>query len=146
VGKSLDGIGNIVLLADLVLIIHFLFVLFVVGSLPLIWIGGWMNLGFVRNRTFRLSHLAAILFVSTESVIGMVCPLTWLEDSLRGTSGGEGFIERWLHRVLFYEVPEWVFIVVYVGFALLVLLTFKLVPPRSRRKPDADSSFRSTRN
>ena len=35
------------LLADLILIIHFLFVLFVVGSLPLIWIGAWMGLDFV---------------------------------------------------------------------------------------------------
>jgi hypothetical protein len=123
------------LLADLILITHFLFVLFVVGSLPLIWIGGWIGLDFVRNRTFRLSHLAAILFVAGESLVGMVCPLTWLEDSLRGTSADEGFIERWLHRILFYDVPEWAFIAVYVGFALLVLLTFKFVPPRSRRKP-----------
>src|SRR5688500_4871457 len=119
-------------LADIILIIHFLFVLFVVGSLPLIWIGNWMRLEFVRNRRFRLTHLAAILFVTGESLLGMVCPLTWLEDWLRNTPAGAGFIERWLHRILFYDVPESVFLTVYVLFALLVILTFKLIPPRRR--------------
>ena len=122
------------LLADIILIIHFLFVLFVVGGLPLIWIGNWMRLEFVRNRRFRLTHLAAILFVAGESLLGIVCPLTWLEDWLRNAPTDAGFIERWLHRILFYDIPEWVFLTVYVLFALLVILTFKLVPPRRRGK------------
>lgn len=122
------------LLADLVLIIHFLFVLFVLGSLPLIWIGAWMKWDFVRNFRFRLVHLAAILFVVGESLIGMVCPLTLLEDSLRSTSTGSNFIQYWLHRILFYDVPEWILTMVYVLFALLVALTFRRIPP-DRRKP-----------
>ena len=65
------------------------------------------GLGFVRNFRFRLAHLAAILFVVGESLIGMVCPLTLLEDSLRRTATGSNFIQRWLHRILFYDVPEW---------------------------------------
>lgn len=122
------------LLADLVLIIHFLFVLFVVGSLPLIWIGGWMGLGFVRNFRFRLAHLATILFVVGESLIGMACPLTVLEDSLRRASSGDNFIQRWLHHILFYDVSAWVLTTVYVLFAFLVAITFKLIPPH-RRQP-----------
>ena len=51
------------LLADLVLIIHFLYVLFVVGSLPVIWLGAWLKLAFVRNPWFRYLHLAAICLV-----------------------------------------------------------------------------------
>ncbi|SEP41145.1 DUF2784 domain-containing protein [Nitrosovibrio sp. Nv6] len=121
------------LLADIVLIIHFLFVLFVVGSLPLIWIGARMRLRLVRNRRFRFAHLAAILYVAAESLIGMICPLTWLEDTLRNRPTGAGFIERWLHRILFYEIPEWIFPIVYVLFALLVIITFRLVPPRPRK-------------
>lgn len=123
------------LLADLILVIHFLFVLFVVGSLPLIWLGGWMGWDFVRNRRFRLSHLGAILFVVSESLIGMACPLTVLEDSLRGTSSDSNFIQRWLHRIIFYDVSEWVLMTIYVLFALLVAITFKLLPPhrKSRR-------------
>jgi hypothetical protein len=120
------------MLADIVLVIHFLFVLFVVGSLPLIWIGERMRLGFVRNRRFRLAHIAAILFVVVESFVGMVCPLTLLEDRLRGGESGGNFIQRWLHRILFYDVPEWILTMVYVLFAVLVIITFRLLPPRSR--------------
>jgi hypothetical protein len=121
-------------LADFILVIHFLFALFVVGSLPLIWIGAWMGLGFVRNLRFRLAHLAAILFVAGESLIGMVCPLTSLEDALRGTATTESFIQRWLHRILYYDLPEWVLTVSYVLFAFLVALTYRVLPP-SQRKP-----------
>ena len=127
-------------LADIILIIHFGFVVFVVGSLPLIWIGAWMGWGFVRNLRFRLAHLAAILFVVGESLIGMVCPLTLWEDSLRRAETGGNFIQRWLHRILFYDVPEWVLSTVYVLFALLVAITFRLLPPR-HRKPWSSSSI-----
>jgi hypothetical protein len=121
-------------LADIILIIHFLFVLFVVGSLPLIWIGGWMRLDLVRNLRFRLAHIAAILFVVVESFVGMICPLTLLEDRLRGGESGGSFIQRWLHRILFYDVPEWVLTTIYVLFAVLVIITFRLLPPRPRRR------------
>jgi hypothetical protein len=121
-------------LADIILIIHFLFVLFVVGSLPLIWIGGWMRLDLVRNLRFRLAHIAAILFVVVESFVGMICPLTLLEDRLRGGECGGSFIQRWLHRILFYDVPEWVLTTIYVLFAVLVIITFRLLPPRPRRR------------
>lgn len=121
------------LLADLILIIHFLFVLFVVGSLPLIWIGAWMGLDFVRNRRFRFAHLAAILFVVGESLVGMACPLTVWEDALRRTTSGGDFIQRWLHHILFYDVPAWILTTVYVLFALLVAITFRLLPPHHRK-------------
>lgn len=117
-------------LADIVLIIHFLFALFVVGSLPLIWVGFWMGFGFVRNPGFRFAHLAAIVFVAGESIVGLVCPLTLLEDALRGASPGGSFIQRWLRNVLYYNLPEWLLTVAYVLFAVLVVLTYVLLPPR----------------
>ncbi|SET54065.1 Protein of Unknown function [Nitrosospira multiformis] len=120
-------------MADIILVIHLLFVLFVVGGLPLIWVGNWIGLSFVRNRRFRFAHLAAILYVTAESLLGVVCPLTWLEDALRGRATETGFIERWLHLILFHDLPEWVFLVAYVLFALLVVITFRLIPPQPRR-------------
>ncbi len=121
--------------ADVILVIHFMFVLFVIGSLPLIWIGAWMKLSFVRNRFFRLAHLAAIAFVVGESLVGMMCPLTVLEDRLRGTATEDGFVERWLHRILFYDVPEWVLTALYILFALLVVITLRRIPPHGTRQP-----------
>jgi len=116
-------------MADIVLIIHFLYVLFVVGSLPVIWVGAWFNLQFVRNRWFRFLHLAAILFVVVESLLGVVCPLTVWENQLRQVETDSSFIQYWLHQVIFYNVPEGTLTVIYVLFAGLVAATFRWVPP-----------------
>ncbi len=126
---------GIAMLADVILVIHFLFILFVIGSLPLIWLGAWLEWEFVRNPWFRFTHLAAILFVVGESLLGTVCPLTLLEDSLRHTATVGSFIQRWLHRIVFYDVSEWILTTIYVLFALLVAITFRLLPPRHRRPP-----------
>jgi len=122
------------LLANTILVIHFLFVLFVVGGLPVIWIGAWLRLNFVRNIWLRIAHLAAILFVVGESLLGMVCPLTMWEDKLRQLETSNSFIQRWLHRILFYDFPEGMLTIVYILFALLVVATFILIPPY-RRNP-----------
>lgn len=121
------------LLADLVLIAHFTFVLFVVAGLPLIWIGAAAGWGWVRHFGFRASHLAAILIVSTEALAGIWCPLTLLEDALRGNSADKGFIARWLHALLYYDLPLWMFTAAYLAFSVLVVLTWWHIPPISKR-------------
>lgn len=118
--------------ADLVLIIHFLYVLFVVGSLPVIWIGARLRFTFVANPWFRYLHLAAILLVVAESLLGIVCPLTVWENNLRQMGADVSFIQHWLHRIIFYQVSESVLTAVYIAFAALVAMTFKWVPPRRK--------------
>jgi hypothetical protein len=122
------------LVADAVLVAHAAYVSFVVGGLLLIWLGAWRKWTWVRGFRFRMLHLCAIAFVALEALIGMACPLTVLEDWLRGEGeAGSGFIERWLHRVLYWDFPAWVFTLAYIGFAGVVVLTFVLLPPRRRR-------------
>ena len=116
-------------LADLVLIAHFAFVLFVVGGLALIWIGAAAGWQWVRNLWFRVAHLAAIVFVAGEAIAGVWCPLTLWEAQLRGAQAEKSFVAQWIHRVLFYEFPEWVFTAAYVLFALVVALSWRLVRP-----------------
>lgn len=115
-------------LADIILLAHFAFVLFILTGLLLIWLGGVLNGRWVRNARFRLLHAAAMLFVAVESVIGMACPLTVWENSLRGTNNGSGFVQLWVSRLLFYDLPDWVFTAVYLGVAGIILLTFISVP------------------
>jgi hypothetical protein len=121
------------LLADFILVIHFAFVLFVVGGLVLIWAGGPLQWCWVRHFRFRIAHLVAILFVVAEAIAGTMCPLTVWEDALRGQTTSSGFIERWIHRVMFYTLPDWVFTLIYVIFALVVAATFWLVPLSPRK-------------
>lgn len=120
-------------LADVILVIHFAFVLFVVAGLALIWAGAALRWRWVRNRWFRLAHLAAICFVAAEAIIGVACPLTVWENALRGNVEEAGFIERLVGGVLYYDFPEWVFTLVYVAFALVVAMTYWLVKPEYRK-------------
>jgi len=121
------------LLADFILIVHFLFVAFVVGGLALIWVGAAAGWQWVRNFWFRVAHLAAIVFVAGEALAGIWCPLTLWEARLRGGEADKSFIAQWIHRLLFYDFPEWVFTVAYVSFALVVAATIWLIPPVRQR-------------
>ena len=116
--------------ADVVLVTHLVFVLFIVGGLPAIWIGAARSWHWVRNFKLRVAHLAAISFVALEALLDMACPLTLWEDALRGAATETGFVARWLRRLLYYSLPDWVFTSAYVLFALLVAVTWWRVPPR----------------
>lgn len=116
--------------ADIVLVVHFAFVLFIVGGLGAIPLGAWLGWQWVRNVRFRVAHLCAIVFVAAQAIAGIWCPLTIWEAELRGARADKGFIARWIHRLLFYDFPPWVFTTAYVAFALLVAAAFWLVPPR----------------
>ena len=118
--------------ADAILVVHFAFVLFVVGGLVLTWAGALLQWGWIRNVWFRAAHVAAICYVAAEGLLGVMCPLTVWEDALRGRTSEVGFVARWVRSVLFYDLPEWVFTMAYVSFAAVVLLTLWLVPPRRR--------------
>jgi hypothetical protein len=120
-------------LADAVLVLHGLVVIFIVGGLAAIWVGAALGWNWVREPLFRVVHLLAIGVVSTLSLLGIACPLTVLEDWLRhGPNETQGFIQRWVSRVLYYDAPAWVFTLLYVAFALVVLTTWRRVPPRRR--------------
>ena len=121
-------------LADVVLFVHFAFVAFIVGGLAAIWLGAALGWGWIRNFKFRVAHLAAIAFVAAEALLGVMCPLTVWEDSLRGRGSEMGFIARFVRNIMFYELPPWVFTVSYVAFAAIVALTLWLVPPQRRRR------------
>lgn len=125
------------LLADLILITHALFVAFVVLGLAAILIGRVRHWDWVRNWRFRTVHLLAIGFVVMESWLGLVCPLTEWESRLRVAAGGnayaDSFIAHRLHDILFYDFPAWVFTVAYTLFGILVLIAWLRVPPSRRR-------------
>ena len=84
--------------ADLVVIVHLLFVLFVVfGGLLVFW-KPWL----------AWAHLPAALYGLLIEWIGWVCPLTPLENDLRQKAGETayqgGFIEEHLLPLIYPEV------------------------------------------
>lgn len=122
--------------ADVVALVHGLYVLFVVGGQACIlagWARGW---SWTRNPWFRWLHLAAIGIVVLEVILGVYCPLTLLESWLRAMAGQmhytDSFIGYWVGRLIYYEVALWQAHVAYVVFGALVLWSFITYPPRGR--------------
>jgi len=113
--------------ADVVLLLHFAIVVFVVGGLVLIIVGNMRGWHWVNALWFRLAHLGAIGIVADESWLGITCPLTTLEIWLRSKAGETvytvSFIEHWLQRLIFFDAPPWAFVLGYSLFGLLVLVT-----------------------
>ena len=125
-------------LADVILVLHAIIVLFIVGSMPLIWCGYFCGWRFVRNFYFRIIHLLLMGIVAVESVFGILCPLTIWEDALRtsdsaGALRQHGFIAHYLHQLLYYDFPAWVFTLAYLLFFLFVVATFYWVRPVGAR-------------
>jgi len=121
------------MVADVIVVIHLVIVVFIVGGVPVVYLGVALHWAWVRRRTWRVVHLGAILFVAAESLLGVACPLTVWEDALRGGHQRAGFIERWVHHVMFYQAPTWVFTTAYLAFAALVLVTWIAIPPIRHR-------------
>jgi hypothetical protein len=129
------------LAADAIVIFHFCYVMFAVGGEVIVLLGWLLHWRWVRNLSFRIVHLASIGVVAMESLIGVLCPLTEWEHSLRLLAGQTveeeiPLMVRLVRRIIFYDFPTWVFTLTYVLFTLLVAATFFLVPPRKKTHSD----------
>ncbi len=126
------------LLADLVLTLHVSVVAFVVGGLVLIVIGSLRSWRRVNSLWFRLAHLGAIAIVVAEAWLSVTCPLTslemWLREKAHATTYSGSFIEHWLHGVLYYDAPSWVFALGYSLFGLFVLAMWLYFPPTYKHR------------
>jgi hypothetical protein len=126
------------LLADVVVALHLAYVGFVVFGQLAIFLGVLLRWQWIRNPWFRWVHLAMITIVAVEAILDITCPLTTWEYNLRVLARqqvAEGsFMGRLLHDLMFFSAPQWVFTASYIGFALLVLATFWLAPPRPWRR------------
>ncbi len=126
-------------IADALLVFHFLYVLFVIFGFILTWVGYFVGWTWVRNMWFRVIHVAAIGIVAVQGVVGMICPLTVWESQLRsmldrhGEGYVGGFLQYWLHRLLYYDISLELFAVIYIVFFILVLTTLFIVKPITPR-------------
>jgi hypothetical protein len=68
-------------LADVVLVLHFCFLLFVVA-------GGLLAL---RWRRLAYAHIPVAIYGAVVEFVGFICPLTPLENSLRERGGQAGY-------------------------------------------------------
>ena len=105
------------LAADIILIIHFLFILFVIfGAL----------LFFVAKKIVFI-HIPAIIWGSYIELTHSICPLTYLENWLLQkanlTTYSEGFIQNYLVPIV-YPTNLTKDIQIYLGIGLIVINIF----------------------
>lgn len=126
-------------LANGVLLLHAGLILFVVFGPFAVLIGAALRRPYAYARNWRIAHLLLMAFITAQTALGMVCPLTILENWLRDSAGqtpysDAGLIADLLHRLLFFDVPLSTFALIYAGFLGLVVATFWLVPIRDGRE------------
>lgn len=102
------------LLADLVVIVHLLFIVFTL-------LGGFLVI--VRG-SLVFVHLPAVIWALVISFKGWICPLTPLENHLRNAAGTEGytggFIEHYIIPII-YPVTLTFNIQIVLGFVAVVI-------------------------
>lgn len=117
------------LAADVILLLHCAFVLFVV-------LGGLLVLRWPR---LALAHLPAAVWGALVEWMGWICPLTPLEVALERAGGeagyGGGFIEHYLVGVLYPEgLTREVQFALGAGVVLCNVAIYALVLRRARRR------------
>ena len=84
-------------LAELVVVLHFAFIAFVVAGGLLVL--RWPRLAWI--------HLPAVAWGAWVQFADRICPLTYLEDALRGdASGPGGFVDRFLTPVVYPDLAQ----------------------------------------
>jgi Protein of Unknown function (DUF2784) len=124
------------LLADLILFLHVVYAAFVLGGLLAVPLGARLGWHWVRIPALRRAHVACTAVVAVEALVGMTCPLTWVEHLLLVASGTAGyersFIGHLLYQLLYYDAPLWMFTMAYVALAMAVTLLYYYIPPLPR--------------
>ena len=130
------------LLSDVVLVIHFGWILFILLGFPISLIFNMIRL--------RIFHTAAMVFTIVMQATRTLCPLTLLEEALRRATDTsfsyEGsFIITWLRKLIYIENIGVSLTIIYILTAVylaMVLLSYP-VYPISAMKRDRTSRKRS---
>ncbi len=102
------------ILADIVLAIHFLFILYVVLGALLVLKWHWTV----------FIHIPAAFWGALIMFMGWICPLTPLENRFRRLAGGEGYSDSFIeHYILPIVYPEALTrdLQIYFGIAVVVI-------------------------
>jgi len=114
-------------LADAIVVVHFLFILFVIA-------GGMLVL---RRPRLAILHLPAVIWGATVELCGWGCPLTPLENYFRRLSGDYGysvdFVEHYLIPLIYPENLTVEIQYILGGAVIVVNLIFYFIIWRSKR-------------
>ncbi len=120
---------NDLLIAQVILYVHFVIIAFNVLGLVVIPLGAWAGWRFVRLAWLRLLHLGIMAVVAGQALAGRACFLTIWEDELTGNRTAPApLVARWIDGLIYWNIPIWGFAIFYSGLFLYLVALTALVP------------------
>jgi len=118
-----------VVLAGVILGVHFVIIAFNVLALVVIPAGAWLGWGLVRWAWLRVLHLGIMAVVAGQALAGRACFLTIWENDLTGNrTAPEPMIAHWLDGLIYWNIPIWGFAIFYSALFLYVVALTVWVP------------------
>ena len=113
------------LFLDLTILLHFLWILFLIFGVVFA----------LKGSKIAWFHLGGLLFSLFINMLGMYCPLTYLENYLRSTYGASGpylgsFIAHYLERIIYLDLPERAIRIGEIIFVSLNLVVYGILAKR----------------
>jgi len=121
-------------LAEIILVIHFLWILFMLYGFVYNLVGLLFNKKLLKNFWLRTIHLVGILYVASLAILNKYCPLTILETKLRQKfdptfSQPDSFIIYHLEKIVYPEIHPIVIVIPTVIIAIFSFLVYLIKPP-----------------
>ena len=119
--------------ADLIVVMHFLWILFMLSGFFLT-LRGFFNPKFFDRWLFRVLHLCGIAYVGLLALLRQYCPLTILEYTLRAEYNPElrypgSFIVHYIEKLVYPDINPLVILIPTVVIAILTIAIFIIKPP-----------------
>jgi hypothetical protein len=119
-----------------VLYLHFAVVVFNVFWIVAIPLGAWRGWNFISSVWWRGAHVIVLAVVALQAAVGALCFLTLWQSALLRAAGGSAdersLIETIVTRLIFWPLPLWAFVVIYLAAFAYTLAMWWLVPPYRR--------------
>ena len=101
------------MIADVLLLIHFGLAAWITAGFFIIPLGYKLGWNWIKKRNLRLLHLFLMGVIATETIVGLTCPLTVLENMFRNVAYSMSFMSYWLAEILYWDLPSQVFVLLY---------------------------------
>jgi len=126
------------ILADIIIIIHFILVLFMLWGF-IFTLYGFLQREFFDRWLFRTLHAGGILFVGILIALKQYCPLTLWENALRAKYDPSlvyagSCIVHYVQRLLYPDINPLIIRTVTTFIAIFSIVVFIIKPPAKIRK------------
>ena len=117
------------MIAGALILVHFSLAAFITLGFFIIPIGHKLGWNWIKSRNLRILHLFLMGVITAETIVGLTCPLTVLENMFRDVDYSSSFMSYWIAQILYWDLPNHVFVTLYSLCLWWVSILWKICPP-----------------